>query len=193
MTDGTDDADAKRSFVERALGLATAGDLARGGDRIEGSVEGAMAGSEAGFETRHLGAAHDDVAPDSSEIRLLATAAGGSMAHGTLPPKGVSLAIRHRTVEELWYVTAGRGQVWRKQGEREEVVDVGPGSSLSIPVGTHFQFRNTGWEPLCFVMCTMPPWPGSEEAVRVPHHWPVGGTAAADAANQPARGDRRGN
>ena len=70
-------------------------------------------------------------------------------------------------------MTQGRGQVWRKQGEREEVIDVGPGSSLSIPVGTHFQFRNTGWEPLCFVMCTMPPWPGPQEAVRVPDHWPV--------------------
>ena len=53
------------------------------------------------------------------------------------------------------------------------VVDVEPGTALTIPTGAHFQFRTTGPEPLCFVMCTMPPWPGEQEAVRVPDHWPV--------------------
>jgi mannose-6-phosphate isomerase-like protein (cupin superfamily) len=95
------------------------------------------------------------------------------MAHGTLPAGGVSLAIRHRTAEELWYVVAGRGQLWRRLGEREEVVDLLPGVSVSIPAGTHFQFRAVGEEPLAFVMCTMPPWPGEQEAVRVPDCWPV--------------------
>ncbi len=67
----------------------------------------------------------------------------------------------------------GRGQVWRKQDGRELVVDVEPGTALTIPTGVHFQFRTTGPEPLRFVMCTMPPWPGEQEAVRVPDHWPV--------------------
>ena len=44
---------------------------------------------------------------------------------------------------------------------------------MTIPTGAHFQFRTTGPEPLCFVMCTMPPWPGEQEAVRVPDHWPI--------------------
>ncbi len=35
------------------------------------------------------------------------------------------------------------------------------------------QFRNTGDEDLCFVIVTMPPWPGAEEARRVTDHWPV--------------------
>ncbi len=113
------------------------------------------------------------LAPDTSEIRLLVGTTRGSLAHGTLPPNRVSLAIVHRTVEEVWYVTAGRGQVWRKLGEHELVVDVGPGTALTIPIGAHFQFRSTGSEPLCFVMCTMPPWPGAHEALRVPDHWPV--------------------
>jgi mannose-6-phosphate isomerase-like protein (cupin superfamily) len=128
------------------------------------------------FATGQLGQAYDVLAPDTSEIRLLVGTTRGSLAHGTLPPGRVSLAVAHRTVEEVWYVTAGRGQVWRKQGDRESVVDVEPGTALTIPTGVHFQFRTSGSEPLRFVMCTMPPWPGEQEAVRVPDHWPVIGT-----------------
>jgi mannose-6-phosphate isomerase-like protein (cupin superfamily) len=131
-------------------------------------------GSATPFATRQLGEAHDVLAPDTSEIRLLVGTTRGSLAHGTLPPGRVSLAVSHRTVEEVWYVTAGRGQVWRKQGGEEMVVDVAAGTALTIPTGVHFQFRTIGTEPLRFVMCTMPPWPGELEAVRVPDHWPVG-------------------
>ena len=67
----------------------------------------------------------------------------------------------------------GRGQVWRKDGARETVVDVEPGVSLTIETGTHFQFRNTGDEDLRFVIVTMPPWSGSEEAVRVQDYWEI--------------------
>jgi mannose-6-phosphate isomerase-like protein (cupin superfamily) len=141
------------------------------------------AAGNAAFATKQLGAAHDLLAPDTSEIRLLVATSRGSMAHGTLPPGRVSLAVVHRTVDELWYVTEGRGQVWRKEGEREAVVDVGPGTALSIPVGVHFQFRTVGPEPLRFIMCTMPPWPGAHEAPGVPGHWP---TAAADAGAAPS-------
>jgi mannose-6-phosphate isomerase-like protein (cupin superfamily) len=133
-------------------------------------------GPAAAFVTKQLGEAYDVLAPDTSEIRLLISTTRGSLAHGTLPPGRVSLAIVHRTVEEVWYVTAGRGQVWRKQGGHDVVVDVEPGTALTIPTGVHFQFRTTGSEPLSFVMCTMPPWPGEQEAVRVPDHWPVVGT-----------------
>ena len=131
------------------------------------------------FATRQLGATEVVFAPDGSEIRVLPRTTRGSMAHGTLAPGRVSLAVAHRTVEELWYVVAGHGQMWRKQGEREEVVDVGPGTALSIPAGTHFQFRAAGPEPLQFVLVTMPPWPGEQEAFRVPDHWPP---AVADEA-----------
>ena len=133
-------------------------------------------GPAAAFATRQLGEEYDVLAPDTSEIRLLVSTSRGSLVHGTLPPGHVSLAIVHRTVEEVWYVTAGRGQVWRKQGDQELIVDVEPGTALTIPTGVHFQFRNTGSEPLRFVMCTMPPWPGEQEAVRVPDHWPVAET-----------------
>lgn len=114
---------------------------------------------------------HDALAPDGSEIRLLPRLAGGSMVHCTLPPDAVSLAVTHRTVDEFWYVLAGTGELWRRQGEREEIVPLAPHTAHSIPLGTHFQFRNPGAEPLRLVIVTMPPWPGPDEAVRVADHW----------------------
>ena len=95
------------------------------------------------------------------------------MVHCTLSPGAVSRPVAHRTVEEVWYFLEGAGQVWRRQGDEERVVDVGPGVSLSIPVGAHFQFRVTGGGPLRFVIVTMPPWPGADEAYAVPGPWMV--------------------
>lgn len=95
------------------------------------------------------------------------------MVHCSLPPGQTSVAVAHRTVEEIWYFLAGRGEVWRRLGEREGVVEVSPGTSLSIPCGAHFQFRNTEDTPLQFVLTTTPPWAGSDEAYRVVGHWPT--------------------
>lgn len=125
------------------------------------------------FQARVRGQDADVMAPDGSEIRLLCQVNGGSMVYCVLPPHGVSLAVTHRTVEEVWYFVEGKGQVWRKKGEREEVIDVYPGLSLSIPLGTHFQFRTVGDEPLGFTIVTMPPWPGDDEAVRVADYWSI--------------------
>ena len=116
---------------------------------------------------------YDTLAPDGSEIRLLAQTSRGSMVHCTLHPGQVSVAVAHRTVEEVWYFLEGTGQVWRRRGGEERVVDVAAGVSLSIPVGAHFQFRTTGDGPLRFIIVTMPPWPGADEAYPVPGRWPT--------------------
>ena len=115
----------------------------------------------------------DVIAPDGCEVRILAQTPRGSMAHFTLGPGQVARAVAHRTVEELWYFVSGRGRMWRRQGEAEEIVDVAPGVSLSIPLGTHFQLRNDGAEPLAAVAVTMPPWPGEDEASFVAGRWPA--------------------
>jgi mannose-6-phosphate isomerase-like protein (cupin superfamily) len=115
----------------------------------------------------------DTLAPDGSEIRLLAATGRASMVHCALPPGGVSLAVAHRTVEEIWHFVEGEGEVWRQFGGVEEVTPVRPGASLTIPTGAHFQFRNTGATRLCFIIATMPPWPGPEEARRVNDYWPT--------------------
>ena len=119
------------------------------------------------FMTRQRSVAPDAIAPDGSEVRLLATASRGSMAQFTLPPGAVSKAVAHRTVEEVWLVISGHGRMWRKLGSDEETVDLTPGTSISIPVGTHFQFRNDGNTPLECAGTTMPPWPGMDEAYEV--------------------------
>jgi mannose-6-phosphate isomerase-like protein (cupin superfamily) len=123
------------------------------------------------FATRTLPDAADALAPDGSEVRVLLALAAGGMAHFRLAPGQVSLAVAHRTVEEVWYVVAGRGEMWRRQGDREEVVALRPGVCLTIPLGTHFQFRAVGPDALEAVGVTMPPWPGDGEAYEVPGVW----------------------
>lgn len=125
------------------------------------------------LDSRELPKDYDTLAPDGSEIRLLSSTDRGSMVHCTLNPGEVSLPVAHRTVEEVWFVIEGTGQMWRKYGDDERTDDVAPGVSLSIPVGAHFQFRNTGNGLLRILIVTMPPWPGEEEAYRVPGRWPV--------------------
>jgi mannose-6-phosphate isomerase-like protein (cupin superfamily) len=124
------------------------------------------------WETKRLPARPDVVAPDGSDVRILPGLAGGTMAHFELAPGETSVAVVHRTVEEIWFFVGGRGEMWRAHDEREEVVEVEPGIALTIPVGTRFQFRALGSEPLAAVGVTMPPWPGPDEAVTVDGRWP---------------------
>jgi len=123
------------------------------------------------FDTKRVSADRDAVAPDGSDVRVLLGLKGGGMAHFELPPGQVSTAVTHRTVEEIWLFTSGRGEMWRRQGEREETVSVEPGVCITIPLGTRFQFRAHGYEALSAVGVTMPPWPGEDEAMPVKGIW----------------------
>lgn len=140
---------------------------------VASTAEISLAEQAGALVTKELGSEYDYLAPDGSEIRLLPTLNGGGLAHCTLPVGGVSAAVSHRTVEEIWYFLSGEGEVWRKLGQDEEVTNVRAGISVTIPLGAHFQFRNTGTEPLRFVIATMPPWPGADEAVPQTGRWPV--------------------
>jgi mannose-6-phosphate isomerase-like protein (cupin superfamily) len=123
------------------------------------------------FETKTLGAAIDAIAPDGTAVRLLLSLAGGSMAHFELPAGGVSHAVTHRTVEEIWFVVSGRGSIWRRQEGVERIEPLAPGTALTIPLGTAFQFRAESDSALAFVAITMPPWPGMEEALPAQGPW----------------------
>jgi mannose-6-phosphate isomerase-like protein (cupin superfamily) len=126
-----------------------------------------------GFDTMHRPAAPDVVAPDGSDVRVLLQLGRGGMAHFELGPGRVSRAVAHHGVDEIWYIVDGHGQMWRRQAEREETVALQPGTCVSIPAGTHFQFRATAEGPLSAVAVTMPPWPGDDEAYAVPGTWPA--------------------
>jgi mannose-6-phosphate isomerase-like protein (cupin superfamily) len=118
-------------------------------------------------------------APDGSEVRVLLTLAAGGMAHFSLRAGAVSRAMAHRTVEEIWYIESGRGEMWRRQGEREETIVLEPGICLTIPLGTHFQFRAAPTQAVAAIGVTMPPWPGEDEAYAVTGPWD---------ATEPSRG-----
>lgn len=133
----------------------------------------------------------DTIAPDGSEIRLLAgtpqAATRASLCEVTLPPGQVSRPVWHQTVEEIWYVLEGAGDVWRcpppagtgasgitaatgsagaPPAPLPDVapVRVSPGDALVIPTNWRFQFRASSAGPLRFLCYTSPPWPGPDEA-----------------------------
>ncbi len=123
------------------------------------------------FSTKCLPDTPDTIAPDGSNVRVLLELAGGGMAHFELAPGETSTAVAHRTVEEIWFFLSGCGEMWRKQDQSEEVVPVHSGICITTPLGTHFQFRAFGHEPLAAVGVTMPPWPGECEAYVVKGKW----------------------
>lgn len=113
----------------------------------------------------------DAVAPDGSQVRVLAALDRGSVAHFELAPGHTSVAVAHRTVEEIWFFLRGAGEMWRRLDGGEDVVAVDAGVCVTIPAGTHFQLRAFGPEPLAAVGVTMPPWPGAGEAYFVQGRW----------------------
>jgi mannose-6-phosphate isomerase-like protein (cupin superfamily) len=126
---------------------------------------------EPAIETKPLPQSRDAVAPDGSDVRVLLQVRGGGLAHFELAAGQTSVAVRHRSVEEIWYFLRGRGEMWRRSDEDEEVVAVSCGVCVTIPLGTSFQFRATGEEPLAAIGATIPPWPGAGEAVIVAGPW----------------------
>src|SRR2546427_5722392 len=98
------------------------------------------------FATMRRPARRTAVAPDGSDVRVLLGLAGGGMAEFQLATGQVSTAVTHRTVEEIWYVLGGRGEMWRRQGGEEEVVGLEAGGGVTSPRGAPFQFRApAGW------------------------------------------------
>ena len=112
----------------------------------------------------------DAIAPDGPEVyfRVL-DASRASLVEIVLRPGGTSRPVRHRTVEEVWYLLRGSGEVWRRSPgtSSAETISVAAGDVVVIPTGCDFQFRASGDEELRFLCFTVPPWPGEEEAVAV--------------------------
>jgi len=113
----------------------------------------------------------DVVAPDGSDVRVLLSLSGVGLARFDLGPGETSVAVRHRTVEEIWLFVRGHGEMWRRNALQDEIVPVRPDVCVTIPLGTAFQFRSLSGEPLSAVGVTMPLWPGPGEAVVVEGKW----------------------
>ena len=126
-----------------------------------------MANAKPALDSAVLPVAWDAIAPEGSQVRNLVSGTQGRMAHFELGAGEVSVPQRHRTVEEVWYILDGWGEMWRRRDDEEVIIALRRGTSVVIPVATSFQFRNTGRVPLAAVGVTMPPWPGDREATTV--------------------------
>lgn len=113
----------------------------------------------------------DTRSPAGSEVRFLMADERGTMIHTTVPPYQINSAIVHATVSEFWYVLEGHGEIWRDDGAESRITTLVPGTSIDIPVGTAFQYRNVSDVDLKFICVTMPPWPGESEATYVRGEW----------------------
>jgi mannose-6-phosphate isomerase-like protein (cupin superfamily) len=115
-------------------------------------------------------------APDGSRIYPLVRTKQASVGIIELRPNQVTAPVYHLTIEEVWYVLDGKGQLWRKLGATEETVNLTTGTCVTIPTGATFQFRSDGEQPLRMLMLTIPPWPGTDEAVAAEGTWKPGVT-----------------
>ena len=113
----------------------------------------------------------DAKSPAGADIRFLMDGETGNMIHSTVPPHQVNKATVHATVSEFWYVLEGRGEIWRDNGVESCITVLVLGTSIDIPTGTAFQYRNVSVLDLKFICISMPPWPGDSEATDVKGIW----------------------
>ncbi|MBL4892458.1 MAG: cupin domain-containing protein [Rhizobiaceae bacterium] len=113
----------------------------------------------------------DAKSPAGADIRFIMDGTTGNMIHASVPPYQINRATIHSTVSEFWYVLEGQGEIWRSDGTSEKVTELLAGTSIDIPVGTAFQYRNVGESDLKFICISMPPWPGDDEASAVEGKW----------------------
>ena len=68
-------------------------------------------------------------------------------------------------LDEIWYSTEGSGRMRRQQADHADDLRVEAGVSITIPVGTRFQFRADADRALVAIGITMPPGPGDEAMI----------------------------
>jgi mannose-6-phosphate isomerase-like protein (cupin superfamily) len=123
------------------------------------------------MKTTFLPEKPDARSPAGADIRFLMDGSTGNMIHSTLPPRQTGRAVVLATVSEFWFVLEGRGEIWRDDSVGSAVTQLTPDTSIDIPVGTAFQYRNVSDQDLKFICIAMPPWPGDAEAKYVDGIW----------------------
>lgn len=112
-----------------------------------------------------------EIAPDGSTVRVLTRTQRASVIHCSLHPGAISRAVRHRSVEEIWYCLRGSGRLWRSNADGERTDALVPGALFTLAPQTCFQFRNDGSGDLEILITTVPPWPGAQEAEACGQCW----------------------
>ena len=130
------------------------------------------AGGYAGkMKTTLLPEKPDAKSPAGADIRFIMDGESGNMIHSTVPPHQINRATVHATVSEFWFVLEGHGEIWRDDGLDSCITDLVPGTSIDIPAGTAFQYRNVSGQELKLICIAMPPWPGDSEATYLDGIW----------------------
>jgi mannose-6-phosphate isomerase-like protein (cupin superfamily) len=109
------------------------------------------------MEVRSYGELQAFTTLDGSEIRewagpVSAPARNQSLAEATIPVGGATTEHYHRTTEELYLVSAGRGRLVIDGEERL----VGEGDCALIPPGARHKLFNVGEQPLRVVCACAP-------------------------------------
>jgi mannose-6-phosphate isomerase-like protein (cupin superfamily) len=91
------------------------------------------------------------------------------MWHCILHAVKISSAVYHKTVDEIWYVLEGNGELWLS--DKGETINLIPNICITIPRGTSFQVKNTGEKDLKFLGVTIPVWRGPNEVCNVEGKW----------------------
>ncbi|WP_298820323.1 hypothetical protein [uncultured Roseibium sp.] len=69
----------------------------------------------------------DAKSPAGADIRFIMDGPAGNMIHSTVPASQINRATQHNTVSEFRLILEGQGQIWRKSGATEIIVDLKPG------------------------------------------------------------------
>jgi mannose-6-phosphate isomerase-like protein (cupin superfamily) len=109
------------------------------------------------MDIHHLSEMAPFITKDGSEIReLLAHRNSGirnqSLAEARVPVGASTQEHYHIRTEEIYFITAGIGQIQIEDERRE----VRPGDAIAIPPGKKHKIWNTGPEPLKLLCCCAP-------------------------------------
>ncbi len=100
--------------------------------------------------------------PDGALVRELAGRSSGlashSLAHITHPAGTASRAHHHSTADEVYFVSAGHGQLLID----ERIYEVGPGDVVQIHPGQKHKIWNDGPEALELIVTCAPAYAGDE-------------------------------
>jgi mannose-6-phosphate isomerase-like protein (cupin superfamily) len=113
-----------------------------------------------------LAAAEAFTTLDGSTIRELAGPVSlptekQSLAEARVPPGATTDAHYHRSSEEIYYFTAGRGRM--RLGEQES--DIVAGDCVVIPPGVEHKLWNTGDGDLALLCCCAPAYSDADTVI----------------------------